>query len=129
MSESEDMQTELLRLRMALERAVDLSRGTFQDDAYTYKQKLDETHGFLLRVLEHSPPITFSPPIIEVRDPTKLPAHVLTDEELDIQEKRIGTLWEDLRSDEEFDGHGGSPGEWMVERLDEIYTERRLRGR
>lgn len=35
--------------------------------------------------------------------------------------------WRSLRDDPDFEGHGGSPGEWMVERMDELETEMKRR--
>ncbi len=38
---------------IALNRAHDLSLGTITDNQYSMKQKLDETHAFLKRYLQH----------------------------------------------------------------------------
>jgi hypothetical protein len=38
---------------------------------------------------------------------------------------RLGDQWDALRLDE--DGHGGSPGEWMIERMGELETEQTRR--
>lgn len=55
------------------------------------------------------------------------PARSMTDDELTAELARVEKLWTDMRTDPEFEGHGGSPGEWMVERMDEIETEKRRR--
>lgn len=54
------------------------------------------------------------------------PARLMTDDELSAELERVGKQWDELRSDPELAG-GGSPGEWMVERMDEIETEKRRR--
>ena len=55
------------------------------------------------------------------RNVENLPANDLTVPELLAERSRIEKLWDDMRgSDEELGG--GSPGEWMIERLDEIDT-------
>jgi len=53
------------------------------------------------------------------------PASELTDAELVSEEYRLGILWDSIRDDDE--GHGGSPGEWVYERLDEIEAEQKRR--
>ncbi len=45
-------------------------------------------------------------------------------DEMDVLEGK----WRDLRDDPEFEGHSGSPGEWMIERMDELETELKRRG-
>ena len=37
----------------------------------------------------------------------------------------LGVQFEEFRAN--CDGHGGSPGEWMIERMDELDTELRKR--
>lgn len=58
---------------------------------------------------------------------TMRPAAQMTDEELTCElsllEKRFKGLREDLD-----EGHAGSPGEWMVERMCELETEQSRRG-
>lgn len=65
------------------------------------------------------------------RDPTKLPARDLTDAELIAEQTRVEKIWDEMHEPDEdgeiFAGHGGSPGEWMVERMDEIATEQARR--
>lgn len=62
------------------------------------------------------------------RDTTQLPARDLTDAELANELARVDELWTELKADlEESGGHGGAPGEWMVERMDEIATEQSRR--
>jgi hypothetical protein len=69
------------------------------------------------------------------RDPTRLPCRDLTDDELNAEEKRVGGAWDDFieqTRDPNYEGHAGSPGEWMDERLCEIATEqdrRRIKGK
>ncbi len=53
-----------------------------------------------------------------------LPAKDLTDDQIRSEIERIGKLWDDMMSNPEFEGHGGSPGEWMIERLMELETAR-----
>lgn len=62
------------------------------------------------------------------RDPSKLPAGELTDEELAAEEKSVGKAWDDLsESMQEDGGRGGSPFEHLSERLNEIETEKQRR--
>ena len=62
------------------------------------------------------------------RDPSKLPAGDLTDEELAAEEKSVGKAWDDLsESMQEDGGRGGSPFEHLSERLNEIETEKQRR--
>ena len=62
-------------------------------------------------------------------DPASLPAKSLLDYEIEREIAATGALLDSMFSDPETDGHCGSPGEWMIERLDELETEkaRRLR--
>lgn len=56
------------------------------------------------------------------RKPENLPIRDLTIAEVIAEKTRIEKLWDDFRNDAEFEGHGGSPGEWMYERMNEIDT-------
>lgn len=48
----------------------------------------------------------------------------MTDDELKAERIDLETQWDDLRwSIKESGGMAGSPGEWIVERLDEIRAE------
>lgn len=65
-----------------------------------------------------------------VRNTDRLPAKHLTDAELIVEQTRVEKLWDSLHEpdeDGEISGRGGSPGEWMVERMDEIATEQARR--
>lgn len=53
------------------------------------------------------------------------PATQMTDEEISSELSEVGKRWDSLREDEE--GHGGSPGEWMIERMGELETEQARR--
>lgn len=55
------------------------------------------------------------------------PAAELTDEGISRELEELATRWKASRSGDS-EGHGGSPGEWMVERMDELETEQRRRG-
>lgn len=70
-------------------------------------------------------------PSREETDITKLSAKHLTDQELIAEQTRVEKLWDSMFEPDEdgevFEGRGGSPGEWMVERMDEIATEQRRR--
>lgn len=57
----------------------------------------------------------------------RTPATNLTDEQITSEIDRIGKLWDESRNDPEFEGHSGSPGEWMIERLMELETAQRRR--
>lgn len=48
----------------------------------------------------------------------------MTDAEIDTELKQLGERWDASRDDE---GHGGSPGEWMVERMSALETEQKRR--
>lgn len=55
-------------------------------------------------------------------------ARLMTDDELSTERKKLETQWDELQKDlEESGGMSGSPGEWIVERLDEINSERTRR--
>jgi hypothetical protein len=54
------------------------------------------------------------------------PAVSLTDEEIARELVELGSRWDAFRSSDD-EGHGGSPGEWMVERMDELETEQKRR--
>lgn len=54
------------------------------------------------------------------------PARHMKDEAIARELKRLGKRWDDLRSSDEELG-GGSPGEWMAERMDELETEQKRR--
>lgn len=53
------------------------------------------------------------------------PARMLSDAQIAAEERWLGQTWDDIRADE--DGHGGSPGEGIWERLGEIEAEARRR--
>jgi hypothetical protein len=55
-----------------------------------------------------------------------LPASSLPSSSLEAELDQLERKWDQLMSDD-FDGHGGSPGEWMIERMEEIETELRRR--
>lgn len=55
------------------------------------------------------------------------PASALSDEEIAAELDELGKKWDASFADDE--GHSGSPGEWMVERMDELETEQRRRAR
>lgn len=86
-----------------------------------------------LPVFPHSPdysaPLAFATAAEPAdRDPSKLPAGDLTDEELAAEEKSVGKAWDDLsESMQEDGGRGGSPFEHLSERLNEIETEKQRR--
>lgn len=56
------------------------------------------------------------------------PIHAISDEALAAELKDLGQKWDELRSDDEGCG-GGSPGERMVERIDELEREQDRRQR
>lgn len=58
----------------------------------------------------------------------RIPARDLNDDELAAHKADMHRRIDDFFSDDEFEGHGGSPGEWMFERLNEIETEEKRRG-
>lgn len=51
---------------------------------------------------------------------------LMTDKQLADELMQLYKDWDECRNDE--DGHGGSPGEWMVERMDWLETEQKRRG-
>jgi len=53
------------------------------------------------------------------------PARTMTDLAIAAELRRLGRQWDTLGRDTE--GHGGSPGEWMVERMGELETEQKRR--
>lgn len=55
-------------------------------------------------------------------------ASTMADETISAEIAILEAQFDRFRADLEDCGHGGSPGEWMVERLDELETERRRRG-
>lgn len=55
------------------------------------------------------------------------PASSLTDEQIARELQALGETWDASRADGE--GHGGSPGEWMFERMDELGTEQKRRAK
>ncbi len=52
----------------------------------------------------------------------------MTDAEIAAELSQLESAWDAFRHPD-FEGHSGSPGEWLVERMDELNTEvqRRLR--
>ncbi len=67
------------------------------------------------------------PNITFLRKVKMQPARALTvkriSDELDVLEARL----RDMHDNPDFDGHCGSPGEWMVERMDDLETELKRR--
>jgi hypothetical protein len=55
----------------------------------------------------------------------------MTDAEIATELKSLGKRWDESRSRSDDEGHGGSPGEWMIERMGELEEEqrRRLKGK
>jgi hypothetical protein len=53
------------------------------------------------------------------------PARQMTDDAIAAELTQLGKEFDDFR--EGLEGMAGSPGEWMVERMDELNTERRRR--
>jgi hypothetical protein len=51
------------------------------------------------------------------------PARNLDDADLTAELAEVERKWDAYFSDPYFDGHSGSPGEWMAERMDELRTE------
>lgn len=62
-----------------------------------------------------------------VRDPSKLPASELTNPELIAEHASRCAEW-DAFFTPDFEGHGGSPGEWLAERIGELDQEVARRG-
>jgi hypothetical protein len=58
--------------------------------------------------------------------PAPMPRMRMTDRELSMELKRLECLFDQARSAEE--GRGGSPGEWIWERMQELETEKKRRG-
>ena len=52
----------------------------------------------------------------------------MTDAELKSELASLVAEWDELHSDPDDEGHGGSPGEWLVERMGEIEHEQKRRG-
>ena len=52
---------------------------------------------------------------------------LMTDDEISLELEALGKRWDAFREDDE--GHGGSPGEWMVERMGELEAEQKRRKR
>ena len=50
----------------------------------------------------------------------------MTDTEIVAELQRLGDKWDESRSGDD-DGHGGSPGEWMVERMGTLEQEQKRR--
>lgn len=55
------------------------------------------------------------------------PAREMTDEQIAAEITELEAKWDDFRANCE--GHSGSPGEWIVERLDELDTAQKRRAR
>jgi hypothetical protein len=53
-------------------------------------------------------------------------AKVMTDAEIASELETLGKKWDEFRASDD-EGHGGSPGEWMVERMGELETEQKRR--
>lgn len=53
------------------------------------------------------------------------PARLMSDESITAEIEELAAKWDDLRR--ELEGMSGSPGEWMIERMDELETEKRRR--
>ncbi len=53
-------------------------------------------------------------------------ARMMTDAEIASELESLGKKWDAFR-DSDDEGHGGSPGEWMVERMGELETEQKRR--
>lgn len=49
------------------------------------------------------------------------PAQYLTTEQISDELDMLAAQWREVRDDDE--GHAGSPGEWLVERMDELDAE------
>jgi hypothetical protein len=54
-------------------------------------------------------------------------ARGMTDEQINVEMTLLQTTFDEMRDDAEFDGHSGSPGESLYERMDELETEQRRR--
>lgn len=55
-------------------------------------------------------------------------AKQMTETDIRAEIKQLRHQFNSMRDDPEFDGHGGSPGEWMDERIGELEHELKLRG-
>jgi len=55
-------------------------------------------------------------------------AALLSDGEIAAELADLGKKWDAFTASDD-EGHGGSPGEWMVERMDELETEQKRRAR
>ena len=53
------------------------------------------------------------------------PAKLMSSTEIIAERVRLNKEWDDYRRD--LDGHQGSPGEWMIERMGELNTEMKRR--
>lgn len=54
----------------------------------------------------------------------------MTENELAAELMRLEVLWDEVNADlVESGGMAGSPGEWIIERMDEIRTEQMQRGK
>lgn len=51
------------------------------------------------------------------------PARNLDEADLFAELAEVERKWDDYFSDPDFEGHSGSPGEWMAERMDELRAE------
>jgi hypothetical protein len=60
---------------------------------------------------------------------TMVPAKRLTDAEIVSELTTLGEQWDAFRIGVDDDYGGGSPGEWMVERMGELETEQKRRSR
>ena len=56
-------------------------------------------------------------------------ARNMTDEQIAAELKTLGDRWDEFRKRmvEDDEGYGGSPGEWMYERMSELETEQQRR--
>lgn len=54
------------------------------------------------------------------------PAAKMSINQINAELAALDTQWDELRKS--CDGMSGSPGEWMIERMDELETELRRRG-
>lgn len=54
------------------------------------------------------------------------PARQLTTKQIRLELDELDDQWKQFRKD--LEGMSGSPGEWMVERMDELETELKRRG-
>lgn len=51
----------------------------------------------------------------------------MTDAAIAAELESLGKRWDEFRADIDDEGMSGSPGEWMVERMDELETEQKRR--